>query len=611
MSSLGAAIYNSLIPWHDGARILCSAWDHVSNDHVAAAPEMGEPIEGGLLPLSMGSQILPGTCEAMTIEQTQPEQQQCWGYAHSPLTSPPFPEPPVQTLPRDFVSDWQEEQYIHPLSMQTLIHPGFPCQDQHTTTPPVHKEIKLDHQPSYGFPSGLDSMEIMPHESHVYSGVPGRPMANHEACALPTYGRCASLAPVFELPLPPFSSPTFAPQEQFTFQLLKNVPPFQFSEDALRFDHSPKSASPARPDAPEMAPTSDGCATTAIFVPCTASDSRDGSSRSSPRPVPFHQPSESVWSDYHHQSPTLTSPVLLPRQSFWNLGVTGTFTFDISRVAPYFDFSHHVPPPRPHPEGVESEVVPHASIGVNGAWLPISASSEYPLRQVSSDQGAQSQREQALRDPASQPQAVVFNHPPRQPFSPAEQADSATGGIVTPDAEPSPTGANMSVDGDDGDGSSSDSDSSYSSDSDTDTDADMDSDSDSSSSDDDSDSDSDDDSSDDESDAVATEAVCKTSSRAPDVSSKAQDDVQGLPTNKDTSAPAAATKDHKADSDSDSGSEGYCEHMSTSTPPGAPNNDGSSSSDEDMSDHEEEYRLYWERFYTPRHRRQPELSGSV
>ena len=568
MSSLGTAIRNSLIP-HDGAQMLCSAWGHVSNNLVAAAPELGESIAGGSLTLSMGSRFLPGTCEA--IEQPRFEQQQCWGYAYS---SPPLPEPPARTLPHDFVSDWPEGQYIQPWSMQTPVHLGFPFQDQHIITPPVYREQELAHQPFHGFPSGLDPMVLVQHDSHVYSGVPERSVADQEACALPVIGECESMAPVLESPLSPFSSLSVAPQEQFTFQMFDQVPLFNFSEDPPRLDHS---ASTGRP---ETTRTSDGYATQAVFVPCTTS-------QDSPfQPVSPDAPPETSWSDYHHQSPAIPSPVLQPRpieQPFWGLEVTGTFTFDVSQATPYFDFSHHVPPP---PE--EVDVIPRTSNDANDAWPPSCASCEDRLP---FDQGVQSQW--ALDDSASQPQEAALSP---QPFAPAEQAGSAT-----VDAEPSATGGEMTVDGDD---SSSDSDSD---DSDTDTDMDFDSDSSSSSSDDDSDSDSDSDSSEEEDEVVVVaEAACKT-----DASSKAQDDVQGgVPANKNT-ATAAAAMDEAADSDSsDSDSDGYYEHISTPTPPGAPDDDDSSSSDEDMSDHEEEDRLYWERFYTPRHRRQqPGLSG--
>ncbi|KAH9037103.1 hypothetical protein EDB85DRAFT_1888563 [Lactarius pseudohatsudake] len=487
--------------WHDGTQLLHSTWDHVSNYVVTAVPELDEHIAGGLLPLSMGSRFLPGTCEALTIEQTQFEQQRCWGYVRSPLTSLPLPEPPVQTLPPNFVSDWQEKQK-------------------------------------------------------------------------PIFEQRASLAPVMESPLP-FSSLPIGSQEKFTFQSLDNFPLFKFSEDAPLLDRSLPSTSPPRAETPEMARTSDGYATTT-----------DEFSHSSSRPISIDAPPEAAWSNYHHRSPTITSPVIQPRhiaQPFFDLRVSGTFTFDVSRAIPYFDFSHHLSPLPP--VGIELDVIPQGTTAMSfpnnpqemngGAWPP--------PQQLSFDQGVQIQ--QAPRDTASRPQEVVSNPLPHQPFSPAEQGNSATGDTATP----SSTGAKMSVDSDGGDDSSSDSGSSDSSD------TDMDSDSDSSSSGDDSDSDSGD-LSEDENDAVATETVCKTSSRPPDASSKAQDDVQGVPTD----------KDKVGDSDSDDD-----EYTPTLAPaPGASNNNASSSSDEDMSDHEEEDRLYWEKFYTPRHRRQPKVSGS-
>ncbi|KAH8997715.1 hypothetical protein EDB86DRAFT_900775 [Lactarius hatsudake] len=582
MSSLGVT-RNSQTHWHDGAQLLHSTWDHVSN-YVTAIPELGEHIAEGSFPPSMVSRFLPGTCEALTIEQTQFEQQQCWGYGRSPLTSLPLSEPPVQTLPPNFVSDWQEKQYIRPRSMQTPVHHGSPYQDQHITTPPVYRQQELDHRSFQGFPSGLDSITLVQHGSHVYSDTPDWPMADQE----PIFEQRAALATVMESPLPPFSSLPIGSQEKFTFQSLDNLPLFEFSEDAPLLDHSPPSTSPPRVETSEIARTSDGYATTTLFVPCTTS--QDEFSHPSSRPMPIDAPPEAASSDYHSRSPTITSPVIQPRhiaQPFFGLRVSGTFTFDVSRVIPYFDFSHHLSPPPP--VGVELDVIPPGTTAMsfpsnprdmNGAWPP--------ARQLSFDQGVQIQ--QAPRDTASLPQEVVSNPLPHQPFPPAGQGNSATGDTATP----STTGAKMSVDGDDGDDSSSGSDSSDSSD--TDSDTDMDSDSDSSSSGDDSDSDSDD-SSEDENDAVATETVCKTSSRPPDASFKAQDNVQGVPTNRDKGA----------DSDSDDD-----EYTPTLAPaPGASNNDDSSSSDEDMSDHEEEDRLYWEKFYTPRHRRQPDVSGSV
>lgn len=581
MSSLRTVTRNSQTHWHDGAQLLHSTWDHVSNYVVTAVPELGEHIAGGSLPLSMGSRFLPGTCEALTIEQSQFEQQRCWGYVRSPLTSLPLPEPPVQTLPPNFVSDWQEKQYIQPRSMQTPVHHGSSYQDQHITTPPVYRQQELDHRSFHGFPSELDSITLVQHGSHVYSDIPEWTMADRE----PIFEQRASLAPVMDSPLP-FSSLPIGSQEKFTFQSLDNLPLFEFSEDAPLLDHCPPSTSPPRAEKSEMARSSDGYATTTVFVPCTTS--QDEFSHSSSRPMPIDALPEAAWSNYHHRSPTITSPVIQPRhiaQPFFGLRVSGTFTFDVSRVIPYFDFSHHISPPPP--VGIELDVIPQGTTAMSfpnnpqemngGAWPP--------PQQLSFDQGVQIQ--QAPRDTASRPQGVVSNPLPHQP---AEQGNSATGDTATP----STTGAKMSVDSDDGDDSSSDSDSSDSSD--TDSDTDMDSDSDSSSSGDDSDSDSDD-SSEDENDAVATETVCKTSSRPPDASSKVQDDVQGVPTDKD--------KGTNSDSDDDE----YTPPLAPA--PGASNNDDSPSSDEDMSDHEEEDRLYWEKFYAPRHRRQPDVSGSA
>ncbi|KAH9164902.1 hypothetical protein EDB89DRAFT_2077453 [Lactarius sanguifluus] len=576
MSSLGTVIRNSQTHWHDGAQLLHST-DHVSNYIVRTVPELGEHISGGSLPLSMGSRFLPGTCEALTIEQTQFEQQQCWGYVHSPHMSLPPPEPPVQTLPPNFVSDWQEKQYNQPRSMQTPVHHGFPYQDQHITTPPVYRQQELDHRSFHCFPSGLDSTTLVQHGSHVYSDIPEWPMADQERI----FEQRASLAPVMESPLPPFSSLPIGSQEKFTFQSHDSLPLFEFSEDAPLLDHSPPSTSPPRAETCEMARTSDGYATTTLFVPCTTS--QDEFSHSSSRPMPIDAPPEAAWSNYHHRLPIITSPVIQPRhiaQPFFGLRVSGTFTFDVSRVVPYFDFSHHLS--LPPPVGIELDVIPQGTTAMSfpSNSQEMNGDAWSPPQQLLFDQGVQIQ--QAPRD-TSRPQEVVSNPPHHQPFSPAEQGNSATGDTATP----STTGAKMSVDSNDGDDSSSDSDSSDSSD--------MDSDSDSSSSGDDSDSDSDD-SSEDENDAVATKTVCKTSSRPPDASSKAQDDVQVVPTDKDKGA------------DSDSDDDEY-----TPTPalaPGASNN-GDSSSDEDMSDHEEEDRLYWEKFYTPRHRRQPDGSGSV
>ncbi|KAH9044192.1 hypothetical protein EDB84DRAFT_1470675, partial [Lactarius hengduanensis] len=233
MSSLGTVIRNSQTHWHDGTQLLHSTWDHVSNYVVTAVPELGEHIAEGSLPLSMGSRFLPGTCEALTIEQTQFEQQRCWGYVRSPLTSLPLPEPSVQTLPPNFVSDWQEKQYIQPRSMQTPVHHGFPYQDQHITTPPVYRRQELDHRFFHGFPSGLDSITLVQHGPHVYSDIPEWTMADQE----PIFEQRASLAPVMESPLP-FSSLPIGSQEKFTFQSLDNLPLFEFSEDAPLLDHS-------------------------------------------------------------------------------------------------------------------------------------------------------------------------------------------------------------------------------------------------------------------------------------------------------------------------------------------------------------------------------------
>ena len=599
MSSIEAANHDYVAPWLDSAQLLRSAWGHDSNHLVAAAPQLGEHIADRSLPLSTGSHFLPGTCEALATEQTQIERQRCWGYSHSALTSPPLPEPPAHTISQDFVSGLQGEQSSQPWTMQTPLHHRFPYQDQHIS-PPIYELQDLGHQPLVH--QSLDSVAPMQeHGSHVYSDGPERPVEPRE----PAFGRCASLAPVSESHLPPFASLPVAPQAQFTFQLIDHAPLFQFSEDAPHIDHSPPiTPPPARPETPDLARTTEEHTTTAVFVPY--STSQDESSHSASQRVPFAAPPEAVWSSCHHQSPTtITSPVLSQtchmERPFWGLGATESFTFDVSQVTPYFDFSCHVlPPTPPHADDIELDIIPQATAAiplpsdrqaVSGAPPPISV------------QGVQDQ--QTPRDPASQSQEIVSNPPPRQPPASTEQTGSATGDTAALNTEPSTAGNKMTVDSDDDDDESS-------SDSDSDSDMDSDSDSDSSSDDDDDDSDSDSDSDsseEEESDAMATETVGKTSSVVPDAPSKAQDDVQGVATNKDTSTPPAPAKDDGNDSDSDS--DGYFEHVSTPTPPGA-SNDDDSSSDEDMSDHEEEYRQYWEMLYTPRHRRPPQVSvGSV
>ena len=496
--SFKTAIHNTVVPWHDGAQMLRSAWDHVSNHLVAAATP--EPIliaEKSLPPPCIDSQLFPGTCEALAIEQTQFEQQQCRGYAHSSLTSP-------------------------------LNHVSPPVYDQ---------QEELTHQ---GFPTAVAPMQ---HGSHAFfSAGPEQPVTH-------AFG----LSPVLESPLPPFSSLSVAPQEQFTFQLLDHAPMYQFSQDAPRL--GPQSAPP-----------------TAVFVP------HNESSFYSP---PSDAPPEAVWSPCrHHQSPTFAPQPRHMEQPFWGLGVhvTGTFTFEVSQVTPCFDFSNHVPPP------------PHHGLG-HTATLPsdLQNMSRSPLQQLSSfDQGIQTPRNSTSQQP--QPQETFDS-----PTSPAKQASVA---------EPSTKGAKMTVDNSDDDddddySSNSDSDSDSESDSDSDMDSDSDTGTDSE----------DEDEEDEEDDAMATEtiSVCKTSScGAPDASSNAQDDVRS----KDTSAPASALDGPSHDSDSDS-DDGYFEHISTPATTGGDDN-GDSSSDEDMSDHEEEDRLYWEMLYAPRHRRQQPVSvGSV
>jgi hypothetical protein len=479
-------------------------------------------------------------------------------------------------------------------------------QNQQIATP-VYGQQELNHQPFLtSFPSGLDSMALVQHGSHVYSTGPEQPVAGQDRePRVPAFEQCAPLAPALESSLPPFSSLRVA-QEQFTFQLLDHVPLFQFSDDPPH--HSP-TAPPARPETSDAPRSTGGYTTTAVSVPYSIS--QDESSYSSSQPVPFDAPPEAVWpTNYYHQSPTSSSPLLQQphfERPFSNLDVTGTFTFDVSQVIPYFDFSPHVPPPPPpppvpppHPDGIAIPL-PRGPQVMSDARPPIPANRECPSRQMSFDQGVQSQ--QTPSDPGSQPQEVVVNPLPSQPPTPTGQADSAT------DAEPSPTGAKMTVDGDDNDNDNDDDDGDNESSSDSNSDSDMDSDSDSSNDDSDSDSDSDD-SSEDESDAMATSTiVCKTSSsrRASDASSIAQDVVLRVPADKDSSSPTTATtKDDETDSDSDS--DGYFEHVSTPATTGVSNDGDESSSDEDMSDHEEEYRLYWEMFYTPRHRRPPQVS---
>ena len=132
MSSIGTAIHDSVALWLDNAQLLRSAWDHVSNHLVTAALELGEHITGRSLPPSMGPHFLPGMCEALAIEQTQFEQQQCWESGHSPLMSPPLSEPynvaglcarPAGTI-------------LPALNNADPLH-IFPYQDQHIS-PPIY-----------------------------------------------------------------------------------------------------------------------------------------------------------------------------------------------------------------------------------------------------------------------------------------------------------------------------------------------------------------------------------------------------------------------------------------------------------------------------------------
>jgi hypothetical protein len=176
---------DSVVPWHDGPQLLRSAWDHVSTHLIAAAPEH---IPETSLPSRIDSQLFPGTCEAL---QTQFEQQQCWGYAHSPIT-----------LPLHHVSPYQ-------------------------VTPHVYDQQELSHQ-------GFQSVALVQHGSHAFSNGPEMPVAVQEPRG--AFGEHA-----LESPPASFSSLSVAPQEQFTFQLLDHVPLFQFSEDAPR--------APARPTA--------------------------------------------------------------------------------------------------------------------------------------------------------------------------------------------------------------------------------------------------------------------------------------------------------------------------------------------------------------------------
>ena len=569
-----------------------------NGDSVAPAstsvPSLGTEIHDSVVPWLDGDTPLPHSA---------------WGYGSNHLvpaaTSPPFFEPQVQPLPQDFVSRQQGERYSQ------SIHHLFPSSpDQHIAAP-VYGQQEQPFRTS--FPSrldsmALDSMALVQRGSHVYSTGPEQPVAvqdrDSEPRVPPAFEQCTSLA--LESPLPPFSSLRVA-QEQFTFQFLDHVPLFQFSDDTPRLGHRSSTAPPARPETSDLTRSTDGYTTTAVSVPYSIS--QDEPSYLSSQPVPFDAPPQAVSStNYYSQSPISSSPLLQQRHfppPFSDLDVTGTFTFDISQVIPYFDFSPHVPPPPsppppppPQPDGIAIPL-PRDPQVMSDARPPIPANRECPSRQMSFDQGVPSP--QTPIDPASQPQEVVVDPLPSQPPTPVGQADSTTGGIVGPDAEPSPTGAIMSIDGtddDDDDESGSDSNS------------DMDSDSDSSDDDSD-DSDSDSESSEDESDAMATdtEIVCKTSSsRASEASSKAQDVVLRVPADKDSYSPTTATtKDDETDSDSDS-SDGYFEHVSTPATTTGASNDDDSSSDEDMSDHEEEYRLYWEMFYTPRHRRPPQLS---
>ena len=93
---------------------------------------------------------------------------------------------------------------------------------------------------------------------------------------------------------------------QFTSQLLDHPQLLQLSENALNLAHSSPITPPTRPETPDLSHTTDGYATTAVFVPCDPACPP----RTIPQRVPFAAPPEAVWSSYHHQSLAITSPVI-------------------------------------------------------------------------------------------------------------------------------------------------------------------------------------------------------------------------------------------------------------------------------------------------------------
>ncbi|KAI0248204.1 hypothetical protein BJV78DRAFT_1284990 [Lactifluus subvellereus] len=551
MSSLGTSICNSV---YEGAESMLLAWQNAAHGPVMEAPVRAECIAERLLPLSMTTGNLPGSCEAFAIESAYLVQQRYRENGQLPNV-PQVPEPPIQAYSQCFVSNWQEEQ---PSQSQPVQMPVYHAASYQHQQPPVPVSPMAYEPVFHCSPSTLLS-STSPQHQHIDLDVPEQLMADPQH-APPAEEKCtnhASQSRSFEdTPGPVLSgcSSSYIPSVlEGALACLTSCPP-----EAL-------SSTP-----PQVVPLSE---TVSEPVPSARADLYG-----------------SKW--VSHQSPATTdfSPQPYVVRPFRDLQVTEPFTFNVlsHTATPYFDFSHHVPlTAAPCSQDAEPMSIRDASLDA------IHASQSVIVEHAPMQSFAQNIHPPPMlsAQPPAQPQEVI-----PQTVVPTESAAVMTSGDAAMSAPGTGT-TDTEMDADSDDDSCSDSDSS-------DSDSEMDSDSDSS------DDDSDSDSSDDE-EATATDtggsntqgparnnpAKNKAPNPALDTQSTSQN-AASIPNN-DQSSTALKDIDGKADTDEDS--DGDSEYIPP--PPGQSKLADDSSSDSDMSDHEEEDRIYWEQFYTPKHRR--------
>ena len=543
MSSLKSSTCNPVE--YEGTGPMLSAWQNGLHDCVMEAPARAECISEGLLSLSTTTGNLPGSCEGFEIQPAHLAQQRYREYGQLPNVLQ-VPEPPIQAYSQCFVSNWQEEQPSQPQPMQI---PVYHAESYHHQQPPA-PVLPMAHEPMFHCSqSTLDSITC-PQRQYPDLDVPEQFMADPQHSP-PAEEKCAN-----------------------------HASQSRFFEDTPGPVLSRYSAS--------YTPVLEGASA------CPTSRPPEAFSSTSPQGVPLSEtvsaPGASARADLYapnwvsHQPPAMTdsSPQPYVVRPFRDLQATESYTFNVlpHTATPSFNFSHNVPPAT-SPCSREADAMSSRDTLLDAIHAWQSGIAEHPPMQSFSQ--IVYPPSMLSTQPPAQPQEVI-----PQTISPTESAAVMTPGDAAMSAPGSgTTDTEMDADSDD--------------DSCSDTDSEIDSDSESS------DDDSDSDSSDDEGTGTDTGAHTQGPARnnpaknmtlnpALDTQSTSQN-AASIP-NKDQSS--TAPKDTTGKDDTDEDSDGDTEYIPP--PPGESNLADDSSSDSDMSDHEEEDRIYWEQFYS-RHRR--------